>query len=84
MATKVISSIWYPLKISCLSDRMIGIVAVQCKVTGKVKFYIGLGQGEDMEQDEEGIHKRGVPFYPAPLLNWFMEIVQTEKKDKKL
>lgn len=74
MASKVIDSIWHGIKIPILGMRTIGIVAVQCEVTGKIKFYIGLGRGENTQQDEQAIYNMGVPFYPSIVGEWLYGI----------
>lgn len=79
----VISSIWYSIKLPLLSEKQIGIVAVRCRVTGKIKFYIGLAKGEDLQKDEEIISRLGVPFYPSPIIDWVISIRMSEKLRKE-
>ena len=59
MTSKIIQSWWFtpPLQ-PC-----IGIIKVETE-TGKNKFYIGTGKGENQKADEEYIKKFGTPFYP--------------------
>lgn len=57
---------------------MIGIIAMRCKITGKMKFYIGLGRGEDEKEDADRIAEMGVPFYPMGLIAW-ISMLQVER-----
>lgn len=80
MASKPIGAFWYCVKLPLLSKRVIGIVAVQCEITGRIKFYIGIGSGKDEECDQNSIYKMGVPFHPQPLLGWIMELMQNSER----
>lgn len=86
MNNDIISSVWYVVKLPLLSNRLIGVIAVRCRITKQIKFYIGLGSGGDLEQDEKTIYKMGVPFYPLYFVEWVKQIVHvnsviTEKLD---
>ena len=50
--------------------KQIGIVAVRTLPANKIKFYIGLARGENVEEDEIIIAKNGVPFNPYFLFGW--------------
>lgn len=74
MKDEIISSVWFGIKMPLLSMTQIGIVAVKM-VNGKVKFYIGLGRGDEQKEDEVMVAEMGVPFYPALLLEWMRDVV---------
>jgi len=61
MEYNVLESIWF---------NKIGIVCVQTEYDG-IKYYIGQGQGLDMQQDEQHIATWGQPFYPN-VINAFL------------
>ena len=45
----------------------IGIVKVKNTITDTVKYYIGVGKGENLEFDEDLIATSGAPFFPRML-----------------
>lgn len=45
-----------------LNGKCIGIIIVQDEITDKVKSYIGVGYGEDIEEDIEFIKASGSKF----------------------
>lgn len=81
MENEIVDSVWYGLKMPFMLMTQIGIVAIKCKPDGKVKFYIGLGRGEDQEEDEQMIADMGVPFYPKGLVKWFMGVTMESVVD---
>lgn len=57
---KVLSATWYtPF---ALSGAIIGIVKVEDY--GKIKYYIGLGEGQDEKRDIDMVLRNGARFYP--------------------
>lgn len=86
MASEIIDSVWYGIKLPIFGMRIIGVVAMRCTVAGEVKYYIGLGRGKDTKEDEEFIAEWGVPVYPAYFASWVKMIEEGaedgRKKDK--
>lgn len=82
--SEIMDSVWYGIKlVSFLPYKQIGIVAVKTIPANKVKFYIGLARGENVEEDEKRIAEHGVPFNPYflfELANGIMEKVEGEKE----
>lgn len=78
---EIIDSIWYGIKLPVMGIRMIGIIAMRCKISGKMKFYIGLGRGEDEMEDANAVAKMGVPFYPMLLIEWILLVLGKGHKD---
>lgn len=56
---KILKSVWFTSGRHC-----IGIVMGQDKVTKEEKAYIGVGEGENQEVDEEFIATHGAKFPP--------------------
>lgn len=88
MNNDIISSVWCTVKLPVLSNQiMIGVIAVQCRISKHIKFYIGLASGEDLERDEKTIYRMGVPFYPLYFVSWVQQVMKsvphpTNKPDK--
>lgn len=63
----VISSKWWPVTVYRYADKgdlsCIGIVKVKDTITDTVKYYIGVGKGENLEFDEDLIATSGAPFF---------------------
>lgn len=60
MGKKVLSAVWYNLWSK--AGKIIGIVKVED--FGEVKYYIGLGKGDDEDQDIKLVLSNGSRFYP--------------------
>ena len=60
---KVLGATWYTQ--FALSGAIIGIVKVEDY--GEIKYYIGLGKGQDEKWDTDMVLRNGARFYPEVL-----------------
>lgn len=80
---EVIDSVWYGIKIQTFTRfKQIGIVAVKTLPDNKIKFYIGLAHGENLEKDEMMIAKNGIPFNPFFLFEWANGIMKNVEREE--
>jgi len=61
------------------NDKLVGIVVGKDTYTGKKKAYIGLGFGENEDEDAKHILDYGVPF-PIEMVDMLKEALTKEKK----
>lgn len=67
----VLISIWFPICVYDYANKgdlsTIGIVKAKDTLTDTIKYYIGVGKGENQQFDEDLIVAGGAPFYPESI-----------------